>query len=271
MEEDMAEGPDTIEGQESEWSDDEARLIHHGKLIARLLRESERPGKADQPKPSWQRFLESSGGTALVTVIIGGLFGTLISALVQYGASGREFQQAWLKGRGDQALVAYKDFLDKQQEIIKRVYDRLGTCISASEDLASLSKDVNQTKNYEGDQKTRVMKYRISVQDKYTQSEAEWRSERDALGLLMDYYHPRQTNVIAAWRDLKESMTKYMSCVEKWSHDNPLSAETEDACKPEKDALVNRIDHLTSSLEINRTYAWDGWESPEKLKDALAK
>jgi hypothetical protein len=266
----MAEDEGRSEKREPQWSDSEAGFIHYEEFVSRVLRERAKSEQGGGSKPAWQRFLESSGGTALITVIIGGLLGAWISGIIQSGAKDREFQQAWLKARGDQALISYKDFLDKQQEIIKRVYERVGTCISSSEDLISLSKpELAKTADYEGEQKERLKKYRVTVQDKFTLSEAEWRNDREALGLLMDYYHPRQVKVVEAWRNVKESVTRYMGCASDWSARNPLSTEIESACKPQKDSVVKSLEQLTASLEENRTYAWEGWENPDRLKAAL--
>lgn len=257
------------ENDKQDWNEQEARLIRHEAFMAEVLRQ--RSGSSQNTKPTWQRFLETSGGTALITVIIGGIFGAIISGVIQIGQKNREFQQSWLKARGDQALVAYKDHLDKQQDIVRRAYERIGASISAADDLMATTGREFEIAKYEGEQKERVKKFRAEVVDKFNKSDREWRNERETLGLLMNYYHPKQNTILAAWKSVSESVTAYMDCAPQWVEKHPISDESAGACKKEKEAFSGSLDGLTKALEANRTYAWQGWESPEALRSALEK
>src|SRR5258706_12053412 len=68
-------------------------------------------------KPRWQVVLESGGGAALITVLIGGIAAQVINLTAQRAATRREFNNAWVKARGDQALNAYKDYVHEQLKI----------------------------------------------------------------------------------------------------------------------------------------------------------
>jgi hypothetical protein len=50
-------------------------------------------------------FIESAAGTALLTVVLGGLVGQLISCDVQNRLRERDFNETWLKARGEQATA----------------------------------------------------------------------------------------------------------------------------------------------------------------------
>jgi hypothetical protein len=71
----------------------------------------------ERPKLWWQAFLESSGGAALITVAIGGLLAQWINVHVQTATTEREFNNAWLRARGDQALTAYRDYSNEQLKL----------------------------------------------------------------------------------------------------------------------------------------------------------
>src|SRR4051812_9953741 len=120
----------------AEWTELEKELFHHEEFMAELARR--RSARDPEAKPRWQRFLESGGGAAIVTTLIGGIFGAIISGIIQYGAKEREFEQSWLKARGDQALVAYREYLDKEQEVVNETHALIGSCVSASDDLISI-------------------------------------------------------------------------------------------------------------------------------------
>ncbi|MBC7929834.1 MAG: hypothetical protein H7Z38_04625 [Rubrivivax sp.] len=231
-----------------EWSEEEARLLHHEALMSQLLRQRMPPDKEARAKPAWQRFLETSGGTALITVLIGGIIGTIISAGIQSSAKDREL-----------ATIAYKEYLGKQQEVLKRVYERIGVSISASDDLIKLSTKDYAVTSYEGKKKEEASNLRDSIKKKFDESYTAWRSERDGLGFLMSYYHPKQVKVIDAWRGVKDSVTNYMRCADNWIDNNFLleRKDADKACENERTAFSNSLQQLSTSLDENRKYAWE--------------
>ncbi|MEW6210629.1 MAG: hypothetical protein AB1631_19855 [Acidobacteriota bacterium] len=224
--------------------------------------------EASKDKPFWQRLLESTGGTALITVVIGGFVGQLITCSVQNSLKEREFQQSWMKARGDQALVAYGEFLNKQQESVKSAYELIGSCITASESLIALTGPEFAPGSHVG-----VEEQRTSIRSKYNLVNAQWRTEREKLGLLMSYYHHGQVELAIAWANTQASVTSLLDCSRKWYLDNegkkPVAPGS--ACVKEREELRKNLGDLTVKLEAARKYAWEGWESPDKLKTALEK
>lgn len=213
---------------------------------------------------------------ALVTVLIGGIAATAITAVIQWQAGNREFSQAWLKARGDQALVSYKDYLDREQELMRRTYALIGTCISASDELANLTKSTWRQR-FVGPEMEAVQKQMKDIQTNYNLMSAKWKSEVEELGLLIGYYHPNQPQVLSSWKGVKEAVTAYQQCAESWYETHPLTrpAPTDEdvkaACKPQYETLLNSLDGLTNSLESGRRYAWTGWESPDQIKSLVSK
>ncbi|HUS10021.1 MAG TPA: hypothetical protein VMZ30_06100 [Pyrinomonadaceae bacterium] len=256
----------------AKFSKEEELLLRHEAFIARVLQERNRPAQSSGLKPWWQRLVESQGGTALITVVIGGIFGALISGIFQWGAKEREFQQSWLKARGDQAMVAYKDFVEKRAVVVEHLYQRIGSSVSSSEDLIELSKG-KSTVRPGLDDKTReaILGARKTIVDKFDLSNSEWRNERDSLGFLIDYYHPDQKDVVTAWHGLKKSISDYLDCAAAWHESHPIDDDTSKACPSERASLTKSLEQFTSTLGSARTYAWTGWESPEALRNALNK
>ena len=117
---------------------------------------------------------------ALITVLLGGILGQMITYSVQRSSKDREFQQAWLKARGDQALVTFNEYLSQQRETVKRVYELNGNSISASYDLIMLTGPEFALGSYEG-----IEQQRASVRKRYNTVDQEWRVEREKVGLLM--------------------------------------------------------------------------------------
>src|SRR6185503_4847747 len=103
--------------------EDKEQLLEYETFIKEVLARREGAGKGGQTKPVWQRFLETTGGTALITVLIGGIMGSIITGMIQISAKNREAQQARLTARNSQAQVSYKEYLDKELEIVNRAFD----------------------------------------------------------------------------------------------------------------------------------------------------
>ena len=268
------------------WTEEDQRLLHHEKFVAEIIRQRAKDENGGKQKPAWQRFMESTGGAALITVLLGGLLGQCITNQIQKGQKDREhqqavalkdreFQQAWLKARGDQALVAYQDYLKEEQEVVKRAYELIGNSISASDDLIAITRiDFNPYHpDYSREESKIISEQRITIKDKYIEASAKWRTEREKLGLLMSYYHKGRADVADAWRAAQESITEYMNFAKDWERaheDATLSkGEIDAVLKDKKVALQVILANLSKSLDQGRQYAWEGWDSIENLKATL--
>lgn len=246
-------------------TEEELRMLRHEAFVSQILKQRASPEKVGSIKPRWQRFLESTGGTAMVTVIIGGIFGAVISGIIQAGLKERDYQQTRLKSLGDQALISHKEYLDKQQDIVKRIYEKIGTSISAAEDMITITRREYNPTSKQGVEKERQKKFNDSVIENFNLKDKEWRSERDVLGLLVNYYHPKQSEVNAAWNKVKHAVTTQMTCASDWYSTNPIVESTESACKDERELLSQALEGLSKSLENSRTYSWEGWRDPKSL------
>jgi len=256
-----------MENKPSEWSDEEAKWLHHEEFLAEILKRRVSLEAGRPARPRWQRFLESSGGTAVITVLLGGLLGQWINWSVQKGLKDREFQQQWMKARGDQALASYNQYLNQENEIVQKIYNLIGSCISASADLIILTSPEFAPGSHTG-----IEAQRTAIRDKYIETDSRWRSEREKLGLLMSYYHHGQPEVAKAWDEAQEAVTDYMDGARKWYMEHYMSpVDVSRACEKEEKLLKDRLASLTKSLEASRRYAWEGWESPGKLREALEK
>ena len=220
-------------------------------------------------KPGWRWFFESNFAVALVTVVIGGIFGECITSSIQDGQKEREFQQAWLKTRGDQALAAHKDYLDKEHEVVAHAFELIGNCVTAARDLIDLTSPKFAPANISKRSQEDVRKQALEMIDNYNKADEQWGVESRKLNLLIEYYHPGQTQVHEAWREASESVSAYMKCAERWfdAHRQPVNPEG--ACRAEGESLDVRLLALSASLAAVRRYPWEGWDSPERLRFLL--
>jgi hypothetical protein len=234
------------------WTNEEAGKLKHEAFIAEILRVRALP-ISDKPNERriW-RFLESIGGTAFITVLIGGWFGSCITAKIQERAQDREFEQAQLKTRGDLALLAYKDYLEQQRETMKHAFELIGNCISTSEDLIDLTGPNFDRTKYPG-----VEEQRKRLRVNYNHFAEQWQVERDVLGLTIGYYHSDQPGVREAWTDVKNSVTELTKCAQDWylAHNTEVT-ETSAACSKEKKEVETKLDNLSKASVEARQYFW---------------
>jgi hypothetical protein len=246
-------------------------ILHYLGLVGDFLKQRSTPVEAKEPKTFGEALREPTVVAALVTVLIGGIAATLITALIQWQAGVREFDQAWLKSRGDQALVSYKEYLDQEHDLMRRTYALIGTCISASDRLAGLTKP-SWRQRFMGSELQAVQQQMKDIRTNYNQTSAKWISEGEELGLLMGYYHPGQPQVLSSWKAVKEAVTTYQQCAQNWYETHPATKppptdeEVSAACKPKYESLLKSLNDLTESLESGRRYAWTGWESPKEIR-----
>jgi hypothetical protein len=252
-------------------SERDERMLNYLALVAEILQRQVNPPESKKEKTFRATLREPSVVATLITVLIGGIAATLITGIIQWRAGVREFEQTWLKSRGDQALISYKEYLDQEQALMRRTYSLIGGCISASDRLAGLTKS-SWRQQFEGPELIAVRTQMRAIRENYNQTNAKWRSEGEELGLLMEYYHPGQPKLKDSWGNVQTAVTSYLDCAEKWYSRNPptkpppTDEDIRGACKPNYDALVKNLNDLTSNLESARRYAWTGWESPHEIR-----
>jgi hypothetical protein len=214
-------------------------------------------------KPAWQRFLESAGGAALITALIGGAFVQWVADSIQRGAARRDFNNAWLKARGDQALLAYRDYHNDQLRALEQLYVEVGHIVSASEALVAAA-------NWD----TRLPATRTSIgriAADFNAAEDKWVEAKPRFTFLLSYYSNANRNVARDWRALSKAIDDYRECVSARYDTPPSGAQSaaELLCGEQRNYVDTKIDALGADLEGSRSYVWRGWDSPDVLRAEL--
>lgn len=255
---------------DSDWSETEKQLLHQAfiEAIAHLREQRE-----THRKPLWLLFLESSGGTALIAAVLGALLVQWVSGSIQGHLKDREFQQTWMQARGNQALTAYKQELDDEQEIVKRAFALVGNAIQTSEDLIDLTGPKLSLKGYSGKERTKVADQRQRIRKAYNNADVEWRGQNKILALLMSLYYHGQPNVTAEWTNTSKLLSGYTDCAADWydMHHAENTNSSDTVCTVEKKKLEEGLDRLSAALVEARSLARADWESPDRLIQRLEK
>ncbi len=249
---------------------DEERLLRHEELVARVLALRSRPEPGASPKPWWQRLLESTGGTALVTVLVGGIAGSVITGVIQTGQKDRDFQQEWLKARGEQARLAYKEYAEGELKTVQAAYEQVGAMLASAQDLIVLTESRFDPARYEGAERDKVLEQRRQLREAFNTADAAWRRRRETQGLMMSYYHRGSPAIQERWRAVEVAVDAFVDCARTWHGASSSGDDTARACAAERAEGSAALDRLNEALGAERRYLWAGWESPGELKEQLA-
>lgn len=236
------------------WTPIEAEQLHNVDFIAEVLRRSAVAKSSETPKPRWQRFLESTGGAALITVLIGGVVGGIITGLFQYWQKERETEQAILKSRTDQALLAYKEYLEKRQEVNKMSYEILAECISTSDNLIdAFTRSDFDPKNRPKKSQVEASKIQEDAKKAYDGARDKWQKQAELIGLLLAQYHDSNPDVATKWAEVKTSIDRYLKCAEACF----LAGKSGCGCSEStKSQLENKLTNFQAAVAKSRDFLW---------------
>jgi hypothetical protein len=221
------------------------------------------PG-AQGAKPPWRWFLESTGGTALLTVVIGGLFGQVISCNIQGQLKDREYKQAKMKAKSDQDLVTHTEYLHQELDTVKRAVELIGSSVAASEDVIAITgQEFAADPAYDKVKRERLRSQREAILNRFNEVTEQWRNEHEKLGLLVSYYFHDEA-ATQTWRDLQQSVTAYVNCAKTWYYDNsevPVPVDYSLACVQESGSLRDKLTGLQLALAKARDSQRTGADS----------
>ncbi|HUI43834.1 MAG TPA: hypothetical protein VL523_17880 [Terriglobia bacterium] len=236
------------------WSDEEERLLHHEAFVAELLdRRKGRVGESASHPPAWQRFLESAGGAALVTVLLGSVAAGIINSLVQEKLKEREL-----------ALASYQDELKQRQDIATRIVELVGATMGATEDIIFLTTDEFDPARFSGEQRNRILDQRNKIQQAYNATDRQWQVEPEELALLIGLHTHGQADIGEAWRASQQAVTAYKYCAEDWyarhQRESVTSEDARSACGKQKAAARTSLEQFAQRIEAN----WQGASPPPR-------
>jgi hypothetical protein len=239
-------------------------------LTTEMLKRSENSGA--EKKGNWRIFIESTGGAALITVLLGGIVAGLITNEYQRHMKAREQQQAENKAISEQAALTYKEYLEQGKETVTKTYDLVGKCISESDELIALAKTDFFTGAFNRDPKIKneMLRRRNAVIAEFNDTDSRWRKERDTVGLLMSHHHNGDAEVVKAWRTVQNSVTEYLTCAQRYHFIKNLAYDyverfDDPECEDHKSALQESLDSfIRVRLEAAKIQAKATWNRDSK-------
>lgn len=220
-------------------SSHELELLRLGVVMKAAL--SEPVNKPDKPsKPLWLQVLESGTVAALVTVLIGGWFGSTITANYQAREKARQ-----------EAAANMKENLEKRNAAIQNAYELLSDGQYFAIGLVELTQPPLQPWNADLRDRRSLMDKRVDFIKAKDDFGRRWLKEKYTDGYLLAYYHDDNPNVRSAWRRCvvaldnlqTASNQRYYNYLQNPGRSQPPTSIQEEA------AFISSLDKLAEELQ----------------------
>lgn len=215
------------------------------------------------PKPpiaapgSWLAFFRdlfvSNTAAALVTVVVGGLFGHWILARYQDRAKADAI-----------ALAQYRAFISKQQDVIGRAYDLLGGTAADSRALIELTQPEFQPRYILPGYRAAARAQAQRFLEAHNRLSAAWDQDRYKMDSLMRYYFSAKPQVLTMWTAALGSAEALRTCASQtynqfnMHHTFPSPA----ICEPKIEKFERALKQLSRAVASARSYTWQQAVTP---------
>ncbi len=214
-------------------------------------RQGESQGKpATDKKPIWLQLFESAGFAALVTVLVGGIAGAVITSMLQQYGKERESQAAEIHLEHDRKFATYKEHLDRERKVVEEMYLKLGKFADASRDLTTLSRKEFCEDCKKSRMADRLIKEKQGVLDRYDAATIDWNSNRLRLGMLLQLEHQNDKELLGEWKRTSDAVEQYAECADRWrtKYTQLEIHEALKACAPSRERLDETTQALTNRI-----------------------
>ena len=239
-------------------SDEQKRNLQQEAFVAEVLKIRGGHHREDIKKNWFLRLLETSGGTALITVILGGILGAILNIAIQADLKEREGEQARQRFKGELAVMSYKNYLEQRQGAMKSLYDLVGRATSSCYTLISRM-GPEYDPSLAPSSKEKLVEENQRIYKKFQEVQEEWRSNRDSLGLLVNFYYEGDRSVMECWGKTRETADKYAQCADsKYRRyiTDYITRNPEEICKDERVEFEKQIGEFTQCIQRVNKYLW---------------
>lgn len=210
--------------------DNEKELIERVNALEEQLKKM----AATPVKPVWQRFLETTGGAALITVLFGGVITTLISNSIQDKQRKRE-----------QSMKFYTLKIDDQKKTTAASLELLGETQFAIKSLAnSKGSDFAIDLTDEDVESDKIIREQLlQINANFNKASENWNRKGGSQGLLLGLHNKNHQQIEEKWQLITYEINKSMEIAISMTGGGNYSEEMK-----ELNTHDRKISHLTSEL-----------------------
>jgi len=235
--------PGAFDEKATDWADPELRRLLNQALAIEFVKAAKQPAT----KPHWLEVLNSSTIAALITVILGSVLGSFLSSSIQEKSK-----------KNDSQLASYKEYLEREHQVVQRVFEVIGLLEAASDNLIASTGESFDTTTGTRKRKEQAEKMKDQLLQEYNAADKQWHTQEPQLGLELDLEHQNDPAVISAWQNLSPDMTSFSDCANRWVVKRTTfttMAEQKEACNEFRSKLNQDLQTLTQSIVAARAKA----------------
>ncbi|HEV8240433.1 MAG TPA: hypothetical protein VGS57_13770 [Thermoanaerobaculia bacterium] len=174
----------------------------------------------------------------MITVLLGGIFGTLITTTVQQAISTRE------RIRAD-----HKALVQARLATVHEAFSLLGRMIGTAEDLmVSTGPEYSLDRFTDPQERKETVDQVHAIHRDYNTVDRRWRSARYSYALLLAYYHPGRLAVSERWAALTDAAGEYVSCARSWAVANAKHGAYDGSCDDRRRAVDASILQFSEAI-----------------------
>ncbi len=195
---------------------------------------------AGERKSTWLAVLNSSGVTALITTLVGGLFVSLITS--QYQDKAKEV---------DRARAETNDYLERERKVVEDSFNITGRLIAASENMIQLTSASFAERGRDSSELSLLRASKQQIIKNYNDADQDWHAQRTTLALRIRMEHGADQGVSGAWEKTSTALTEYSDCSRLWfeEHSEPVDQnKLISACASRRKVLEESLDSLTQQI-----------------------
>lgn len=227
--------PGTLDKKATDWTDPELRGLLNQALAIEFIKATKQP----ETRTHWLQVLNSSTIAALITVILGTVLGSFLSSSIQEKSK-----------KNDTQLASYKEYLERERQVVQHVFEAIGSLEAASENLIASTGDDFDTSKGTGKKKEETEGMKSQFLQDYNTADKQWHTQEPQLGLELDLEHQNDPAVISAWQNVSPDMTSFSDCAKRWVDHHTLTtfAIRKEACNEFRSKLKQDLHALTLSI-----------------------
>lgn len=196
--------------------------------------------RLSESKSVWLAVLNSSGMTALITTLIGGLFVSFVTS--QYQDKAKEV---------DRARAETNDYLERERKVVEDAFNVTGRLIAAAENMIQLTGSAFDERHRTSSDLALLRSKKREIINNYNDADRDWHAQQTTLTLRITMEHGADQGVSDAWGKTSSGVTEFSDCSRLWfeTHAEPVDQnKLITACASRRKALEESLDSLTRQI-----------------------
>lgn len=207
-------------------------------------------------------FLQTAGGAALITVILGGIVGGILNGQIQQDLSRREHRQALQAARLDTQLLMDRNFLEAQTTATQQLLSSIGEYVSRIQSRAvTKGPEFKAGVNTTSEQKEKLDAQRDAALQAYNSALEAWVAKVHSSEFILRHYYDNDQDVISAWQKVLDKVDAYS----EFASNLKTERFTRDCWKPPEDQVTAAVSGLSDAMSQTRSRIFD--ERLERLDE----